>query len=175
MGDFDHGKKKSASLGDFRLRTPDRFSMIGAQGCGIKGFIPTSVIQGNLPLFMAGLSLGSPFRCITEAVVSHSPAGALWPCVFFICLGHQAQRGPEGAYRWHCGWTKSISHHLETVGSRCFRWHLPRVSVTPRKRAHLTPFFWAMTPFFKGHGESRYRGIILSGFVRCEMDSVHPR
>ena len=48
-----------------------------SQGCGIKGFIPTSVIQGNLPLFMAGLSLGSPFRCITEVVVSHSLAHSL--------------------------------------------------------------------------------------------------
>ena len=31
------------------------------QGCGIKGFIPTSVIQGNLPLYMGGLVFGNPF------------------------------------------------------------------------------------------------------------------
>ena len=30
------------------------------QGCGIKGFIPTSVIQGNPFFFMGGQSLGGP-------------------------------------------------------------------------------------------------------------------
>ena len=29
-------------------------------------FFPTSVIQGNLPLYMRGWSLGSPFCCITQ-------------------------------------------------------------------------------------------------------------
>ena len=33
-----------------------------------------------------------------------------------------------------------------------------RVSTTPSFRGHefMTPEFWAMTPFFKGHGESRW-------------------
>ena len=47
------------------------------QGCGIKGFIPTSVIQGNLPLFYGVLVFGKPFllyhRSITEVVISHNP------------------------------------------------------------------------------------------------------
>ena len=44
-----------------------------AQGCGINGFIPTSVIQGN-PLFTWRGSLWGTFSCVTEVGVSHSPA-----------------------------------------------------------------------------------------------------
>ena len=40
------------------------------QCCGIKAFIPTSVIQGNLPLYTGGWTLGSPFGCITEVIIS---------------------------------------------------------------------------------------------------------
>ena len=49
------------------------FSFPTEQGCGIKGFVPTSVMQGNLPLYI-GWSLGGPF-CITEVdSISHNPA-----------------------------------------------------------------------------------------------------
>ena len=50
----------------FGLKCPD-------QGCGIKGLIPTSVIQGNLPLFMGGSSLGGQFCCIEVGSIFHSP------------------------------------------------------------------------------------------------------
>ena len=33
---------------------------------------------------------------------------------------------------------------------------LPGVSMTLNKNGSMTLFFWVMTPFFKGHGDSRY-------------------
>ena len=59
------------------------------QGCGIKGLIPTSVIQGN-PFFIWGVSLWeAPFCCTTEAVISHSPGrGGLQG----ICFGFKFER-----------------------------------------------------------------------------------
>ena len=47
------------------------------QDCGIKGFIPTSVIQENLLPLYGRLVFQKPFLCITVAV-SHRPAGNLW-------------------------------------------------------------------------------------------------
>ena len=37
-----------------------------AQGCGIKGFIPTSVIQGNLPLYIWGVSLWEALFVVSQ-------------------------------------------------------------------------------------------------------------
>ena len=50
----------------------EKHGRIGIQGCGIEGFIPTSVIQGNLPRCVGGSSLGSPLSGITEVVISNS-------------------------------------------------------------------------------------------------------
>ena len=57
----------------------DSFAVIFSvvQGCGIKWFIPTSVIQGNLPIEMGGggVVFGNPFWLYhRRVVISHSPA-----------------------------------------------------------------------------------------------------
>ena len=43
------------------------------QGCGIKGFLPTSVIQGNPPVYEHNSLWKGFFRCIREVVIPHSP------------------------------------------------------------------------------------------------------
>ena len=52
--------KRMPSFGLLVGWTPRLFDA-SEQGCEIKGFIPTSVIQGNLPLFYGGLVFGKLF------------------------------------------------------------------------------------------------------------------
>ena len=69
---------------------------------GSRGSSPTSVIQGNLPLY-SGAVFGRPLCCITE-VDSISTTALVQIHI-------------------HCGWTKSISHFLGNPG-----WTLPLVN-----------------------------------------------
>ena len=105
--------------------------LVPGQGCGIKGFIPTSVIQGN-PLFKWGVVFGRPFLLYHRSGF-HFPQPCSWQDRTF---GNSFQQKIDtlawSQQEWPRGHGGSGAGSMDVTCSllRCMRCTLPRPQVS---------------------------------------------
>ena len=86
------------------------------------------------------------------------------------------ENSPNNGPPLFLGWCRILSIHSTSLLYKTWLARpaksAPRLSMTLQTWAHLTPFFWVMIPFLKGHGESRINLLWVQWTIHFPKRSV---